>query len=217
MLDGQKLASLVASKVCHDMVEPMNAMITGLEMLKSDPSGRNADAIRLLEHGVNKAWAKLDFFRSAMAGGLGGDGEAQIEEMRPTVTRLYGALKPEFVWSAPPMTMPRAALKVLLNLTLIAAECLPKGGTVRLEAEETPAGPEIRLVAEGQRAKLRPETAQVLGGDAPEHGFQGSNVQPALTGLLARQSGLALLTREGPERVELALRSDTFRIDRRSA
>ena len=42
MIDNTKLTALVASRICHDMVEPMSAIIQGLEMIKgadgkSDP------------------------------------------------------------------------------------------------------------------------------------------------------------------------------------
>lgn len=214
MLEASRLAQLVASKVCHDMVEPMNALIQGLDMLKSqDAATRNADAIMLLEHGVNKAWAKLDFFRNALAGGMAGDGDASLEEMRATATRLFGALKPNLAWRAGVVTLPRAQLRVALNLLMIAADCLPKGGEVAVEAGQGDGGPEVRFVASGPRAVLRAETSDCLRGDAPEHGFQAYNIQPALTGMLARQAGAELLAREAPERIELVLRSAGIKLE----
>ena len=76
MIEGPRLAALVASRVCHDMAEPMNALIQCLDMLKeNDAAGKNADAIALMEHGVAKAWAKLEFFRFAFAGGGAAGGE----------------------------------------------------------------------------------------------------------------------------------------------
>lgn len=214
MIEGQRLAALVASKVCHDMVEPMSALLQGLEMLKeNDTAGKNADAILLLETGVNKAWAKLDFFRSAFAGGLGGEGVGQIEEAKATADRLFGALKPTLVWSVGAVSMPRAMLKVFLNLLWIANECLPRGGTVTVEADPAPADTdagalgEIRIIAVGPRAAMRASTRQVLGGETPEDGYQAYNVQPALTGILARQAGVELLAREADGQVELIARS----------
>ena len=34
MIENTKLTALVASRICHDMVEPMSAIIQGLEMIK---------------------------------------------------------------------------------------------------------------------------------------------------------------------------------------
>jgi histidine phosphotransferase ChpT len=216
MIEGPRLAALVASRVCHDMAEPLNALIQGLEMLKDqDTNGKNADAISLMEHGVNKAWAKLEFFRFAFASGgaAGGDGDAQIADARPTAEKLYGALKPTLVWDAGPFVMPRAALKVLMNALLIANECLPKGGTVTLATDPTAdQGPEVRIICEGVRVGFRAVTLAALRGELPEDGYLAPIVQPLLTGILARQAGVELAGREGEGRVEIVLRSPHFQV-----
>jgi len=210
MLDNARLASLVASKVCHDIVSPMSVLMQGVEMLReADAGGRNAEAIGLIEQCVNKAFAKLDFFRAAIADGMGSEGEATLTESRATAEKLYATLKPNLDWAAGPMIVPRGALKIVLNILFIGADCLPKGGIVRLETDE--AAGEVRIVASGQRAKLKADTAACLAGQPPEDGFQPYNIVPALTGLLARQAGITLLAREAPERIELVLQSPRFR------
>ncbi|MDX2235394.1 MAG: histidine phosphotransferase family protein [Hyphomonadaceae bacterium] len=213
MIEGPRLAALVASRVCHDMAEPMNALIQGLEMLKeSDTAGRNGDAIALMEHGVAKAWAKLEFFRFAFAGGgaAGGDGDGRLEEARAVAEKLYGALKPALEWRAPAVSMPRATLKVFMNALFIANECLPKGGVVTVDAGAADGGAEIRLGCTGQRANVRAATWAALQGDLPEDGYPGPVAQPLLTGILARQTNVDILTRQGEGSVEIILRSPAF-------
>jgi histidine phosphotransferase ChpT len=213
MIEGPRLAALVASRVCHDMAEPMNALIQGLEMLKdSDTAGRNGDAIALMEHGVAKAWAKLEFFRFAFAGGgaAGGDGDGRLEEARATAEKLYGALKAALEWRAPAVSMPRATLKVFMNALLIANECLPKGGVVTVDAGREGDAVEIRLGCTGQRAGVRPATFAALQGELPEDGYPGPVVQPLLTGILARQTGVEILTRQSEGAAEIILRSPHF-------
>jgi len=213
MVEGSQLAALVSSKVCHDMVEPMSAIIQGLEMLKESDSGKgaNADAISLLDHGVTKAWAKLEFFRFAFAGALA-DGEGELEEARSVAERLYGALKPELSWKAGTVTMPRQAVRVVMNLLMIANECLPRGGVVEISAGTDGGVGEVRVLATGPRASLRAATAAALRGEPPENGYHGHTVQPMLTGILARQGDVELLAREGEERVELVARSPAFKV-----
>ena len=70
MIENTKLTALVASRICHDMVEPMSAIIQGLEMIKTGDGKLDPDAVSLLDNGVGKAWAKLEFFRFAMAGAV---------------------------------------------------------------------------------------------------------------------------------------------------
>jgi histidine phosphotransferase ChpT len=213
MIEGPRLAALVASRVCHDMAGSMNPLIQGLEMLKeSDASGKNADAIALMEHGVNNAWARLEFFRFAFAGGgeAGGDGEGRLEEARAVAEKLYSSLKAALEWRAPAVIMPRATLKVFMNALFIANECLPKGGVVIVDAKRDGDVVELRINCTGQRAGMRPATWAALQGDLPEDGYPGPVAQPLLTGILARQTSVEILTRQGEGAVDIVLRSPQF-------
>lgn len=213
MIENTKLTALVASRICHDMVEPMSAIIQGLEMIKDGDGKADPDALSLLDHGVGKAWAKLEFFRFAMAGAMA-EGESELEEGRAVAIKLYSVLKPELVWSAPAVAMPRPAVRVIVNLLLIANECLPRGGKVEVSASKLSEGGEVLVTATGPRAKLREATALALQGEGQE--LTGHTIQPTLTGLLARQGGVELFAREtagDPEgKVELIARSAAFKL-----
>ncbi len=209
MIDNTKLTALVASRICHDMVEPMSAIIQGLEMIKGADGKTDPDALSLLDHGVGKAWAKLEFFRFAMAGAVA-EGNSELEEGRAVAVKLYSVLKPELVWSAGAVAMPRPAVRVIVNLLLIANECLPRGGKVEITAAKTAEGGEIVVTATGARAKLREATGAALRGEGEE--LTGHTIQPTLTGLLARQGGVTLSARESEEKVELIARSPAFKL-----
>lgn len=210
MIENTKLTALVTSRICHDMVEPMSAIIQGLEMIKSDADGKpDPDALSLLDNGVGKAWAKLEFFRFAMGGALA-EGDSELEEGRAVANKLFGVLKPELVWSAPAVAMPRPAVRVIVNLLLIANECLPRGGTVEISAEKLPEGGEVIITAKGPRAKLREATGLALKGEGEE--LTGHTIQPTLTGLLARQGGVEISAKESEECVQLIARSAAFKL-----
>lgn len=211
MIENTKLAALVASRLCHDLVEPIGAIIQGHEMIRGEDGKVDPDALSLLDQGVAKAWAKLEFFRFAIAGSVA-EGDSQLEEGREVATRLYGALKPELQWTAPPVAMPRPAVRVILNLLLIANECLPRGGTVEVTAQPFGDGGEVIIRATGNRASLRAPTAEALRGETPEGGLSGHSVQPMLTGLLARQAGVDLAARESEGCIELVARSASFKL-----
>ena len=211
MIENTKLTALVASRICHDMVEPMSAIIQGLEMIKgADGKTLDPDALSLLDNGVGKTWAKLEFFRFAMAGAVA-EGDSTLDEGRAVAEKLYSVLKPELVWSAPSVAMPRPAVRVIVNLLLIANECLPRGGKVDLSAAKAGDGGEVVITATGPRAKMREATALALKGDG-EGELSGHTIQPTLTALLARQGGVELLARESEEKVELIARSPNFKL-----
>ena len=210
MIENTKLTALVASRICHDMVEPMSAIIQGLEMIKAQEDVKpDPDALSLLDHGVGKAWAKLEFFRFAMAGAIA-EGESTLEEGREVAHKLYSVLKPELKWNAPNVAMPRPAVRVIVNLLLIANECLPRGGGVEVTAQSNDGKGEVLVTATGARAKLRPATAEALRGAEGE--LTGHTIQPTLTALLATQGGVELDFRESEEKVELIARSAAFQL-----
>lgn len=211
MIENTKLTALIASRICHDMVEPMSAIIQGLEMIKAQEGAKtDPDALSLLDHGVGKAWAKLEFFRFALAGAVA-EGDSTLDEGREVAHKLYSALKPELKWSAPAVAMPRPAVRVIVNLLLIANECLPRGGVVEIMAAKQGDGGEVVVAATGQRAKLREATAQALRGESGGE-LSGHTIQPTLTALFARQGGVELSARETEDKVELIARSPAFKL-----
>ena len=213
MIENTKLTALVASRICHDMVEPMSAIIQGLEMIKDGDGKPDPDALSLLDHGVGKAWAKLEFFRFAMAGAMA-EGYSELEEGHAVATKLYSVLKSELIWSAPAVKMPRPAVRVIVNLLLIANECLPRGGTVEITASKQGDVGEVIVTATGPRAKLKDATFAALKGEGDD--LNGHTIQPTLTGLLARQGGVELSAREtageAANKIELIARSASFQL-----
>lgn len=206
MVDGLRLAALVGSKVCHEIVGPMTGILHGLELLKeSDTGGRNSEALALLEQGLLKLAAKVDFLRGTFAPN---EGEALValSEARRLGEPLFAHLKPDLAWRAPDLDVPRNLLRVFMSLLLFSADCLPRGGIVAVEAEMSKVL-EVRAIATGPRANLRAATAGALRGDPIEGGLQADLVMPAMTRLLASQAGYTLLTRTAPERIELVLQA----------
>lgn len=203
-MEQARLAELVASKLCHDFMGPMTAMVHGLELLKQQPS--DAEALSLLENGVVKAHAKLDFYRHALGGALGGEGEAPLSVGHAAAQSVFATFKAKLDWQAPDLPLPRAMIRVVLNVLLIANDCLPKGGVVTLAAD----GAEVRVTAVGERMKLKPDTAAGLKGTFSEDGYQGLNPQPFLTALLARQAGVELAVNESPEGIAFTLKGPVF-------
>lgn len=207
-MEQARLAELVASKMCHDFLGPITALTQGLELLKqSGAAEREEEAVSLLEAGITKAQAKFDFYRHALGGALGADGDLTLSSGRAAAERVFATLKPDLVWPGNDLTLPRAGMRVVLNILVIAAECLAKGGAVTLQAEPG----EVRVIAEGERARLRQEISDGLRGDFKEDGFQSLYIQPFLTALLARQAGVDLIAREAPNRIELVMKSALFR------
>lgn len=165
-----ELASLLCSRLCHDLLSPVGALSNGLELLadEKDPEMRQR-CIELLEQSAKASADKLRFFRLAFGAG-GGFGETiTLDEPRAVVDALVGNTGRVSVnWSLGGDAMPKSAVKVLLNLALIGIDALVRGGTLDIAAE-TRRGDngdvsEIVIRASGARIAFDPAIGHALDG-----------------------------------------------------
>lgn len=157
-------ASLLCSRLCHDLLSPIGALNNGLELLadETDPDMR-ARCVELLNDSARTSAAKLKFFRLAF-GAAGGLGErVDVREARSVTEGLLGENRRITLhWMVTENDLPKTAVKVMLNLALIASDALVRGGALTIGAEESADATEIVLRAEGARIVLDPELRRTL-------------------------------------------------------
>jgi len=147
------LAALLCSRLCHDMLSPVGALSNGIELLRDerDPEMRQR-CLELLEQSARISTDKLKFFRLAYgaAGGFGED--VPVEEPRQLIEALVGNNgRIELAWAVREATLPKPAVKVLLNLAAIAIDALPRGGQLDIGAERRGGASEIAVRAAGDK------------------------------------------------------------------
>ncbi|TCP36870.1 histidine phosphotransferase family protein [Sphingomonas sp. BK235] len=184
-------ASLLCSRLCHDLLSPVGALNNGLELLndETDPEMR-ARCLELLNESARVSANKLKFFRLAF-GAAGGFGErVDVREARQAVEGLLGDNKRlQLQWLIEEAELPKAAVKVLLNLALIAGDTLVRGGTVTIGVEETAETTEIVLRAEGPRLVLDPELRATLTDGAGAEAITPRAAAAFLVNAIAAEAG----------------------------
>lgn len=165
-----EFASLLCSRLCHDLLSPVGALNNGLELLadEQDPEMR-ARCLELLNDSARASANKLKFFRLAF-GAAGGFGEmVDAREAQIAIEGLFGDNQRITVgWMVEEPALPKQAIKVLLNLALIAGDALVRGGQLDIGAEVQGQHMEVVVRADGSRIVLDPELRNALtGGDAP--------------------------------------------------
>ena len=165
-------ASLLCSRLCHDLLSPVGALNNGLELLadEHDPEMRQR-CLDLLNESARTSANKLKFFRLAFgaAGGFGDKVDAR--EARAAIEGLFGeGGKVTIGWMIEEGGLPKPAVKVLMNLALIAGDALVRGGQLDIGAEEQDGKVEIVVRAEGPRLVLDHELRSTLLGDLGEDG-----------------------------------------------
>ena len=191
-MNAVDLASLLCSRLCHDLMSPVGALNNGIELLadEQDPDMRDR-CLELLADSARATATKLKFFRLAF-GAAGGFGE-QVDtgEARAALEGLLGTDgKVELGWMVADPKLSKGATKLLLNLALIAGDALVRGGRLDIGAE-TSDGTEIAIRAEGPRIVIDPAVRETLLNGA------GEGVEPRTAGAwlahsLASEAGGAI-------------------------
>ena len=163
------LASLMCSRLCHDLLSPVGALSNGLELLadEKDPEMRQR-CFELLEQSAKISADKLRFFRLAF-GAAGGFGElVPVAEPRELVNALVGNNERISVnWALASESLPKIAVKTLLNFALIGFDALIRGGTLAIGAEMRSGASEIVVRAEGPRIAFDADIGRALDGTLP--------------------------------------------------
>lgn len=145
-------ASLLCSRLCHDLMSPVGALNNGIELLadEQDPDMRDR-CLELLSDSARATANKLKFFRLAF-GAAGGFGEAvDSGEAKAALEGLIGSDgKIQLGWMVGDAKLSKSATKLLLNLALIAGDSLVRGGRLDVGAESGDSV-EIAIRAEGPR------------------------------------------------------------------
>lgn len=200
-----EFSAFLVSRVCHDLVGPLGAVVNGLEVLEEErDAAMRADALKIVTSSAAQALARLQFMRIA----FGAAGSAGAELDLGEVSRLIGGVvtgaRLTLDWEPPHISWPKDWAKLLMNSVLIAVDCLPRGGTVHIEIQPDGAAPGFKITATGQGARVSEDVERALRGEMAEHDARG--VQPVLAFRLAKgvNAGLTLTPQDG--RVELVAR-----------
>jgi len=206
VLESLDLAALLCSRVCHDLISPVGAIVNGLEVLEEeDDETTKTFALDLIKKSARQASARLQFCRLAF--GAAGSAGAQIDlgDAEKVVRGFMEDDKTKIAWNLPRELVAKNRVKLLLNMLLIANQTVPRGGalTVDLAGEGIDAG--FRVTATGLNARVTQAIPDLLAGNAHER-VDAHAIQPFYTGLLARECGLAVSIASEAEGVVLAAR-----------
>jgi len=187
------LAAMLCSRVCHDVISPVGAIVNGLEVLEddSDPSMREV-ALELIKKSAGSASARLQFCRLAF--GAAGSAGATIDtgDAEAVARGLLETERTSIDWKAPRRLLSKNVVKLLLNLAQIAAATIPRGGVVEVQVEGEGAAAVLDVTSRGTTAKLQSGFADFLKGEIGAVHVDAHNIQPYFVGLVARECGMSL-------------------------
>ncbi|MBV9290289.1 MAG: histidine phosphotransferase [Hyphomicrobiales bacterium] len=203
------LAALLCSRVCHDVISPVGAIVNGLEVLEAeDDEEMRKIAMDLIKKSALAASARLQFCRLAF-GASGSRGAAIDTSDAENVARgLLDNDRTSLKWSGEPRLAPKNVVKLVLNLCLVAASAVPRGGTIMVDLGAESERTAIQVEARGAAPRLPHGAADLFSGRAVET-IDGHSIQPYYTTLLAAECGMMLEALLAPESVTLVARRMT--------
>jgi histidine phosphotransferase ChpT len=181
-------AALLCSRVCHDVISPVGAIVNGLEVLEGEQDEEmRAVAMALIKKSAMSASARLQFCRLAF--GAAGSFGASIDtaDAEKAARDVFATDRTNLQWIAARRLASRNSVKLLLNLCLIGNSAIPRGGVLTVDLSNGEAAMSMRVEAKGVNARLSQAAADILANPIPVEAIDGHSIQLYFTTLLARE------------------------------
>jgi histidine phosphotransferase ChpT len=190
-LESLDLAALLCSRVCHDLISPVGAIVNGLEVMEDDNDQETRDfALALIKKSVKTASARLQFCRLAF--GAAGSAGAQIDigDAEKVARGFLEDDKTKLAWNLPRLLLAKNRVKLLLNMLVIAGQTIPRGGMITVDPVGEGDALSFKVTANGLNAKIPQAIPVLLEGGTHDGSVDAHAIQPYYAGLLARACGL---------------------------
>jgi histidine phosphotransferase ChpT len=192
-LDALDLAALLCSRLCHDLISPVGAVVNGLEVLEDDNDEETKTfALELIKKSARVASARLQFCRLAF--GAAGSSGAMIDlgDAEAVARGFLEDDKTKLGWQLPRELLPKNRVKLLLNLLIVATQTIPRGGVLTVEPIGTGDTMGFRITAAGLNARIPQAIPGLLAGEGGGQTVDAHAIQPFYAGLLARSCAMAV-------------------------
>src|SRR5215831_10943655 len=190
-IEALDLAALLCSRVCHDLISPVGAIVNGLEVLEEEKDDSTREfALDLIKKSARTASAKLQFCRIAF--GAAGSAGAQIDlgDAENVARGFLEDDKTKLAWNLPRVLLPKNRVKLLLNLLLLAGQTIPRGGAMTIDPLGEGESMGFKVTASGLNARIPQAVPALLSGEPSDHPVDAHAIQPFFAGMLARACGL---------------------------
>lgn len=186
-LDGLDLAALLCSRVCHDVISPVGAIVNGLEVLEDDQDESMREfALELIGKSARQASARLKFARIAFGAAGSAGASIDLADAEGVAKGMFADEKTKLEWRAPQALFPKNKVKLLLNLVMVATSAIPRGGLIDVTVTGDGEAPTFVLKAKGSHARIPPHVVELIAGEPESGTVDAHGILPYYAGLVAR-------------------------------
>lgn len=177
-----RVAELICSRLCHDLISPISAINNGIELIAEVGDEARPDADLLIAESARNANRRLRMFRYAY--GLAGQ-DVGLDEIRSVTVAYFDGGKITIDWPPISVAMPAGIGKVILNLMLLAPDIVRGASKVSLSASPR----DVAVTYHGANAKLDEGIAAALDGAVLSDNLDPSTAHAVLTAAQAARVG----------------------------
>jgi histidine phosphotransferase ChpT len=178
-----RVLELLSSRLCHELISPVGAINNGIELMDEDDPEFVKEATKLIGNSARTAGRRLDFYRFAYGTGRAGTA-------RDVALGLLEGGKARCDWDDSVNALEVEWQRIACNMVVIAAEALPRGGTIQVATASGKPGLVVR--GAGDAVNLTAEFRAVLDGSATVPDLTARTVQAYYTVKLAEALGAKL-------------------------
>lgn len=208
MIAETKLAEMLCTRLCHDLTGPIGAVNNGAEFLDDEGFDMQNEAVQLIVTSAHEAVNRLQFYRQAY-GRVNDSGEACLDDKKKLAADFFSATKIKLDWpdthtDAAGISISQKMARLLLNLMIITAASMIRGGTLSVRLSTGPNGEkQVSLRGEGDTIKLDGDTVAILKGQADESMLSPKSAQPFLAAKIAGEVGASIALEAHSDSIEI--------------
>ena len=192
-LEALDLSALLCSRVCHDVISPVGAIVNGLEVLEDDQDESMREfALDLIRKSARQASARLQFARIAFGAAGSAGASIDLADAEKVSRGMFADDKTQLAWSAPQALFPKNKVKLLLNLVMIATQAIPRGGLIDVAVRGDGEAPTLLLTAKGSHARIPPHVEALMAGTSETGTVDAHGILAFYAGLVARAAGMGV-------------------------
>ncbi len=183
-------SALLCSRLCHDLISPVGAIANGLEILVDENDEvMRAEVMKLLAQSAEATSARLKFYRLSF-GSAGGFGEkVPLREAESAIKGLYLSGNIDLSWQSDIGGMNKDAMKIMLNMVLLAGESLFRGGEMCIEITEEAPTTRVMVKVRGDKIIFSDPIRKALLGELPDREIEAKTAPAFLAASAARKIG----------------------------
>jgi histidine phosphotransferase ChpT len=210
-MSSSRLAELLTSRLCHDLISPVGALLNGAELMADEEDAEmRRQAAGLMAESALETARRLAFFRLAFGAAARLGEMIAIDLGRDAAAGLFvkGRTRLDWLSRQDQPQAPKDELRLILKLILVAGTALPQGGSIQVRHGDTLGGAERGadrwvVVASGPLVRFDSTVANALTGALDDSSLTNETIVAQLAYHAAKAQNLTITVTENAEECRL--------------